>query len=112
MNVISETTPEGTVVRVSGHLNPGTAPTLQEDLQTAIDAGASRLVLDLSSLESIDTAGLQVLLAAVKQLKKTDGRLVLFGLQPLVAEIVETSGFSSVLTIRSTEGEALTGLQQ
>src|SRR5215216_5529262 len=62
-------------------------------------AGHERLILDLSALEYISSAGLRILMLAAKQCKAQKGTLLLTGLQPLVREIFEISKFTMVFTI-------------
>lgn len=79
---------------------------LAPHLQSCV-AGKDRLVLDLSQLEYISSAGLGVLMLAAKQAKAQGGTLVLSGLQPLVAEIFQISRFTMVFTITLSLREAL-----
>lgn len=51
------------------------------------------LVLDFSKMPYISSIGLRVLMLAAKDVKSRRGQLVLAGLQPLVAEVFQISGF-------------------
>jgi len=75
-------------------------------LQTCAE-GQQQVVLDLSGLEYISSAGLRVLMLAAKQSKAQKGILLLTGLQPLVKEILEISKFTTVLTILPSLRDAL-----
>ena len=75
-------------------------------LQTCAE-GQQQLVLDLSKLEYIRSAGLRVLMIASKQSKAQKGVLLVAGPQPLVKEIFEISKFTTVLTITPSLREAL-----
>ena len=75
-------------------------------LQTCAE-GQHQLVLDLSKLEYISSAGLRVLMIAAKQSKAQKGVLLVAGPQPLVKEIFEISKFTAVLTITPSLREAL-----
>lgn len=66
-----------------------------------------RLVLDMSKLEYISSAGLRVLMLAAKQAKAQSGTLVVSGLQPLVQEIFHISRFTMIFTITPTLREAV-----
>ena len=66
-----------------------------------------RLVLDLSGLDYISSAGLRVLMLAAKQSKAQSGTLMLSGLQPLVKEIFEISRFTLLFEIAPSVREAL-----
>lgn len=64
--------------------------------------GPGRLVLDLSDLEYISSAGLRVLLMASKQVKAHGGTVAVAGLQAVVREIFEISKFTLVLPVFPT----------
>jgi anti-sigma B factor antagonist/stage II sporulation protein AA (anti-sigma F factor antagonist) len=69
--------------------------------------GLDRLVLDLSAVENISSAGLRVLMLAIKQAKAQGGTLVVAGLQPVVRQIFEISRFGSVVEVFPSVREAL-----
>jgi anti-anti-sigma factor len=98
------------VVSPSGRVDQANA----EDFQTALAphlqscaAGKDRLVIDLSDLEYISSAGLRVLMLAAKQAKAQGGAIVISGLQPLVAEIFQISRFTMVFDIQPSLRDAL-----
>ena len=59
---------------------------------------ADGLVLDLSELEYISSAGLRVLLAANK-LMANHGGMSVRNVQDMVMEVLEATGFTDVLTM-------------
>jgi anti-sigma B factor antagonist len=73
--------------------------------------GGDRLVLDLSGLEYISSAGLRVLMLASRDVKGRDGRLVVCGLQPIVKEIFEISRFNIVFNVLPDRAAALAELR-
>jgi anti-anti-sigma factor len=98
------------VVSPEGRIDQSTADAFQNALAPILDecAGSkASLVLDLSALEYISSAGLRVLMLAAKQAKATGVTIVLSGLRPLVAEIFQISRFTMVFTITTTLKEAL-----
>ena len=56
-------------------------------------AEKDRVVLDLSRLEYISSAGLRVIMLAAKQTKAQGGTLAVAGLQPVVKEIFSIARF-------------------
>ncbi|HNS83144.1 MAG TPA: STAS domain-containing protein, partial [Methanolinea sp.] len=52
------------------------------------------------------SAGLRVLLAAMKRLKKAEGNLVLCAMKPFVQEVFDLTGFSRIFTICDSEEDA------
>ncbi len=90
---------EGTALTVilEGRLDTTTAPQLETDL--TLD-GVEKLVLDMTALEYISSAGLRVLLAAQKVMNK-QGEMVLTHVNETLMEVFEITGFSDILTIRA-----------
>jgi len=90
----------------SGRIDGASAPVLEGDISRAIDQGNRRIVMNLSSVDYMSSAGLRVLLAAMKRLKKENGNLVLCAMKPFVQEVFDLTGFSRIFTICESEEEA------
>ncbi len=93
------------VVHVSGHLNSDSSPSLEAVLHELVnDKKELNILLDLSGLVYISSAGLRVVLVSASQLKQHAGRLVLCCMQPQVREVFDISGFLMMLpTVESHE---------
>ena len=87
------------------------AKEVEADLNEAIDNGADKILCDFSGTEYISSAGLRVLLATAKKLKKVGGEICLSALKPYVSEVFETAGFTPLFKIYDSEKEALTGMK-
>lgn len=95
-----------TVLQLCGRLDGTTSPEVDERL-LAVAADTKVLVLDLAELVYISSAGLRVLLKAAKQAQMARQKLLLAGLQPLVKQVFDVSGFTSIFALFSTRDEAL-----
>jgi len=95
------------VVAVNGRVDAVTAPELEIELNGCIDGGANTIVIDLSALEYISSAGLRVILAIAKKLKTSGGDILLTGLGGAVKEVFEISGFYSIFKVFDSAEEAL-----
>lgn len=84
-------------IAVEGRLDTTTAPELEASLKEDID-GVTDLVIDLTNLEYISSAGLRVLLAAQKIMMK-QGKMVVTNPNDVISEIFEVTGFRDILTI-------------
>ena len=62
-------------------------------------ADGDKLLLDLSGLEYISSAGLRVLMLAAREVRARQGTLVVCELQPVVNEIFEISRFNIVFRV-------------
>ena len=93
-----------------GRLDAETAPGLQDQIVGHIADGETTMLLDLSDLTYVSSAGLRAILIAAKKLQELDGRFALCGLSDPVAEVFSVSGFDAILTIHVDQPTALTAL--
>ena len=82
---------------VSGRVDTTTAPELEAELKPAL-AGITELILDFSQLNYISSAGLRVLLSLQKTMN-AQGEMKVVGVNEVVYEIFEVTGFADILTI-------------
>ena len=88
---------ELTVV-LAGRLDTTTAPALEKELKESLDS-VTNLVIDMTDLEYISSAGLRVLLSAQKTMNK-QGAMLVKHVNDSIMEIFEVTGFSDILTIQ------------
>jgi anti-anti-sigma factor len=79
---------------------------LDRRIGLSIDGGERRIVLDLSEVTYVSSAGLRSLLLAAKRMKAVGGRLVLLSSNRQVDRILDVSGFKSFLEIESSPAAA------
>lgn len=97
-----------TLVQVIGKLDSSTAPALTAELKKIMDKGNYRLVLDMSKLEFISSAGLWVLVNTQKACKRFNrGELVLAEVPSKIYSALELAGFHSYYHIYKTTAEAV-----
>jgi anti-sigma B factor antagonist len=85
----------------SGEIDLASSPGLRQELQDLIDAGARRVVVDLSAVTFIDSSGLGVLVGVLNRLDDVGGgTLELCGLTGPVRKVFEITGLHEVFTIR------------
>ena len=95
------------ILSLAGRLDANTSAGFQEQLLQIIEDGKSKIVLDCEKLDYISSAGLRVVLVAIKQVKQTEGRVVLCSLQDYIREVFEVAQFDAFLPIVPTLEEAL-----
>ncbi len=100
--------PQAAVVALSGELDAHTAAQLRTLLAEQLLAGPGNLILDLSALSFIDSAGLATLIAADKGTRRAGMKLVLAAPAPSVRKVLAITGLESVLATADTVDEALT----
>ena len=86
-----------TIIELVGRLDTTTAPALDKTINNDIE-DTNNLVLDLSKLEYVSSAGLRVILGAQKKMQKV-GSMKLINVCEEVMEVFEMTGFADILTI-------------
>jgi anti-sigma B factor antagonist len=86
-----------TVLIAEGSLDSLSADSLTQVLDAQIQAGNTRLVVDLKSVHYTSSAGLRSLLMALKGARRVGGDLRLGAAQPNVMEVLSLAGFTSII---------------
>ena len=110
MNVTSRRYGTAAVLRVSGRLDQDTCEAFRGDLMKEVEAAARAgggVVLDLSGLEYVSSAGLRCFMLASRQAKQHQMKIYVAALQPMVREIFEISHFNLIFQVFPTVREAL-----
>jgi anti-sigma B factor antagonist len=97
LNITKNTNETELTVSLTGRLDTTTAPELEKELKASLD-GVTTLVIDMTALDYISSAGLRVLLSTQKRMSK-QGSMTLTGVNEGVMEVFEITGFSGILTI-------------
>ena len=105
LSINTEAKGEATVVHVDGDLDVYTAPRLKETLDKAL--AGSRMVLDLSGVEFIDSTALGVLAGALQLSQSSGGDLRLVVADPFLLKIFRITGFDGVFSIYPRLEDAL-----
>ena len=93
-----------------GRLDHDNCEAFRADLAPHLEAcvrDGQPLVLELSGLEYVSSAGLRCLMLAAKEARAGQGRVVVAAMQPVVAEIFKISRFNLVFEVFPTLREAL-----
>lgn len=110
MNVTSRRFANAAVLHVKGRLDQDNCEAFRQELMKSVE-GCARdggvVVLDLSELEYVSSAGLRCFLLASRQAKTQHGRICVAQMQPLVAEIFAIGHFNLLFQTFPTIREAL-----
>ena len=88
---------EHMTMTLEGRLDTLTAPELQKELEGYKLGELSEIVLDLSKLEYISSAGLRVLLQAFRSMKM-GGVMRITNANPITKKVFDVTGFNSIFT--------------
>ena len=107
-NITSRKSPFN-VVPLKGEIDLHVSPTVTAALNDVIDQKPERLVVDLSEVTYIDSAGLAALIQAMQKVEGYGGKFMLSGLQETVRSIFEISRLDQVFQIFPDADAALAG---
>ncbi|TFV55447.1 anti-sigma factor antagonist [Mycobacterium sp. PS03-16] len=94
----ARTTDSGvTVIRPDGRLNMVAAPALRKQLHDLVEGGSTRVVVDLSATEFIDSSGLGALISGLKIARQAGGDLRIAAPSRQVVTVLELTNLNRVL---------------
>ena len=99
-----------TVVELDGELDSVTAPASREELSQLAGSGGP-VLLDLSRMSYMSSAGLRVLLLVYRQARDAGAALALAGLPPMIREVMAATGFLDFFTVADSVEAALEDLE-
>jgi len=88
------------LIKVVGRVDSATAPQFAEAMQGITDQGRFKMILDLSALDFISSAGLRVLINTQKTCKRYNrGEVVLASVPTNIYAALDLSGFTALFQI-------------
>ncbi|MEO8103197.1 MAG: STAS domain-containing protein [Betaproteobacteria bacterium] len=102
MALPSEVFGNALVITVAGRLDQDNCDSFRRNLAPHLQTAARdalAVVLDLSELEYISSAGLRCFMLAAKETKAHEGRICVAALQPMVDEIFHISRFDLLIPV-------------
>ena len=106
LNVHSEP-PGFTVIELGGEIDVYTAPKLRERLVSLVESGSYQLIVDMESVEFLDSTGLGVLVGGLKRVRNHEGWIDLVCTQSRILRIFRITGLNRVFSIYDTVPEAI-----
>ena len=107
MDIVDKKLDNVNLLSLSGRLDAYSATEMEKKLDSLIESGQTRLVIDLEKLEYISSSGLRVFLAALKKVKKQQGDIKLASMKPFIKEVFDIAGFSQLFNIFDTQQAAV-----
>ncbi len=95
------------IIEVGGEIDVYTAPRLREAIVAAIDAGHTRLVVDVEKVEFLDSTGLGVLVGALKKVRADGGTLDIVCTQERILKIFDITGLDKVFGLHESVAQAI-----
>lgn len=103
--------PSVTILAIQGELDGSNIVEVLEKAQQALDAGAQYLLVDMSELGYMSSAGLSALHSLTIMMQNVqppeEGKVKLLNPQPRINEILDLSGFTALFDIFNDQDAAI-----
>lgn len=96
-----------TVVWARGEIDFATAPDLVQELAGAVRAPRCRVIVDLTEVTFMDSAGILALSRARRTAAANSGELRLVGARPMIRKVLRVTGLEEIFPVHSTLEEAI-----
>ncbi len=107
MEIPTEQVNGAIVLMPSGRIDGQNALDFQASIDKTIGESSQPVILELSGLNYISSAGLRVILLLAKTLSNRSVHFSICAIAPAVKEVFEISGFGNIIDIHNTRDEAL-----
>ena len=106
MNVEIKTISETMIIMIEGSVDSNTASALQTQIMEKMTE-ADQVILDLSKVGFVSSAGLRLLLVIYRQIKSKNGKVILVGVSEEIRDVMSMTGFINFFEILDTVDNAL-----
>jgi anti-sigma B factor antagonist len=101
MSVSIKTVSGITVIELEGKIDNKTAPEVQGQALAATKE-QNKVILDMTKVDFLSSAGLRVLLLLYRQIKAGNGKIALVGLSDEIKDVMTVTGFINFFTLTDT----------
>lgn len=96
-----------TIFDLSGTLDTNTSPQAEARINESLEKETKKMIIDLDQTKYVSSAGLRVFLGTAKRMMANSGTLILAAPNKIVKEILQVSGFDTIIEVRNTVEKAL-----
>lgn len=94
------------LLTVRGFLDAHTFEQLEKTIHELFETNVYRLIVDLSGLDYISSAGAGVFIGAIGTAQENEGNIILVKPSPNVKEVFDLLGLSQIFTFKENKDEA------
>jgi anti-anti-sigma factor len=96
-----------TKVALAGRLDTAGVNHIESRFSDTIVPPGRHAVVDLSEVGFMASLGIRMLISTTRALSNKGGRIALYGANPMVMEIIETTSLNEIVPVAASEGEAI-----
>jgi anti-sigma B factor antagonist len=87
-------------VSLNGRLDTPGVDQIETQLTAHLVPRGARAIVDLSQVTFIASGGIRMFITIARALGRKGGKVVLYGAQPLVAQVLETTSLNAIIPVR------------
>jgi anti-anti-sigma factor len=87
-------------VSLTGRLDTPGVDQIETQLTAHLVPRGARAILDLSQVAFLGSGGIRMFISIARALGRKGGKLVLYGAQPLVAQVLQTTSLNDIVPVR------------
>ncbi len=95
------------IITLDGFVDAHTAPQFEKAIQSEIDAGRNRIIVNCEKLNYISSAGLGVFMSFVEEVREIGGDIKICGLAPKVKHTFDILGFQDIFDMVDDQASAI-----
>ncbi|MCP5029438.1 MAG: STAS domain-containing protein [Actinomycetia bacterium] len=97
-----------TLCRPKGELDAYTVAQFRESLNELVDSSA--LLIDLSEVPFMDSAGLGALIGGIRKIRDNEGRVAVVCSRPTLTRLLHTTGFDRIVPVTESMQDGVDAL--
>lgn len=98
-----------TIIHLAGDIDGRTAPQIQDALLATMQTDG-KLLLEMSRVDYMSSAGLRLLLLLYRQISDSEGQVALVGLPEMIQDTMSITGFLDFFTTYNTLEEGVAAM--
>jgi anti-sigma B factor antagonist len=95
------------IISLEGFVDAHTAPQFENTIQSEIEAGRNRIVVNCEKLNYISSAGLGVFMSFIEEVRERGGDIKICALTPKVKHTFEILGFQDIFEMLDDQQSAV-----
>lgn len=107
LNITIKEESDKIIIGLVGNLDTNTSPEAEDEINKYLEKGVNKILIDLEHTRYVSSAGLRIFLATAKKTTANSGMVMLCHPNKIVKEILDVSGFSTIIVVKPTIEDAL-----
>ena len=100
----------GIIVHPIGQIDTYNSSQFQNRISTLIASGYCNIIFDFSYVSYMSSTGIGSLTFILKALSSKNGRMIIYGIQPKIYDVMNLLGFTTFFEVKNTREEAIVSI--